>query len=108
MAKEIFLRDGLDADVLNVVAKGDTTLVMAEKVAALARAIAPVSTGRYRDGIVAQKTIGGARVLASDQKSTWIEFGIPSRNHEAHFVLRRAAEAVGLKFRRKKDGSFTT
>ena len=108
MAKEIFLRDGLDADVLNVVAKGDTTLVMAEKVAALARAIAPVNTGQYRDGIVAQKTIGGARVLASDQKSTWIEFGIPSRNHEAHFVLRRAAEAVGLKFRRKKDGSFTT
>ena len=99
---EIMLAKGLDADVLNVVAKGDTCLEMAEKVAVLCRAIAPVDTGRYRDGIKAEKTFGGARVIATDQKSAWIEFGIPSRGHEAQFILRRAAEAVGLKFVRRK------
>ena len=104
---ELNLREGLDADVLNVVAKGDTALVMAGKIAALAKAIAPVETGRYRDGIKFEKTPLGARVIATDQKSTWIEFGIPSRNHEAHFVLRRAAEAVGLKFIRRKDGTYS-
>ena len=105
---ELNIREGLDADVLNLVAKGDTALVMAEKVAALAKAIAPVETGRYRDGIKAEKTELGARVIATDQKSTWIEFGIPSRNHEGQFVLRRAAEAVGLKFVRRNNGSLHT
>ena len=105
---ELHIREGLDADVLMVVAKGDTALVMAEKIAALAKAIAPVDTGRYRDGIKAEKTFLGARVIATDNKSTWVEFGIPSRQHPAQFVLRRAAEAVGLKFVRRKNGSLHT
>ena len=105
---EINIREGLDADVLNVVAKGDTALVMAGKIAALAQAIAPVDTGRYRDGIKFEKTMLGARVIATDQKSAWIEFGIPSRNQQAQFILRRAAEAVGLKFVRRKNGSLHT
>lgn len=108
IAPELNIRNGLDADVLNVVVAGDTALVMAGKIAALAKAIAPVDTGRYRDGIKFEKTMLGARVIATDNKSTWIEFGIPSRNQEAHFVLRRAAEAVGLKFVRRKNGSLHT
>ena len=104
----IDIREGLDSDVLMLVVAGDTALQMAEKVRDLAKAIAPVVTGRYRDGIKAEKTTLGARVIATDNKSTWIEFGIPSRNHEAQFVLRRAAEAVGLKFVRRKNGSLST
>ena len=53
---ELHIREGLDADVLQVVAAGDTAMVMAGKIAALAKAIAPVLTGRYRDGIKVEKT----------------------------------------------------
>jgi len=105
---ELHIREGLDADVLMVVAAGDTALVMAEKIANLAKAIAPVDTGRYRDGIEFEKTTLGARVIARDQKSAWIEFGIPSREHPAQFILRQAAEAVGLKFVRRRNGSLHT
>ena len=105
---ELHIREGLDADVLQVVAAGDTAMVMAGKIAALAKAIAPVLTGRYRDGIKVEKTELGARVIATDNKSAWVEFGVPSRNQEAHFVFRRAAEAVGLKFVRRKNGSLHT
>ena len=104
---ELHIREGLDQDALMLVVAGDTALQMAEKVRDLAKAMAPVDTGQYRDGIQAQKTALGARVIATDQKSAWIEFGIPSRNHEAQFILRRAADAVGLKFIRRKDGSLS-
>lgn len=73
----------------------------AAAVAAAARALAPVAEGNYLDGITVQQTKAGARVLASDQKSAWIEFGIPSRGIPARFVLRRAVEAVGLKFKKR-------
>lgn len=74
----------------------------ARKIAALARSRAPKETGRYADGIVVQETKRGARVFASDQKSSWIEFGVPSRNQPARWVLRSAAESLGLKFTKRK------
>lgn len=73
----------------------------AQAIAAAARAIAPVDEGNYVDGIVTQSTPAGTRVLATDQKSAWIEFGIPSRGIPARFVLRRAVEAVGLSFKKR-------
>ena len=97
----ITLRSDLDSEVLNLVAKGDTALQIAEKLAEVAKAMAPVNTGAYRDGIIAQRTDGGARVYASDNKSSWIEFGIPSRGQPAHFILRRAADILGLKFQKR-------
>jgi HK97 gp10 family phage protein len=73
----------------------------AEAIAATARANAPVETGRYRDGIVVNRaqTKGGVwRVAATDQKSSWIEFG--NGKQEPQFVLRTAVESLGLKFKK--------
>jgi hypothetical protein len=75
----------------------------AEQVAGIARSTAPVATGLYASSIEVQKTKTGARVFAADQKSAWIEFGVPGRNQPARFVLRNAAEAAGLSF--KKGGA---
>ena len=79
----------------------ESALEVAERVAAIARENAPQLSGDYASGIGAQEFRGGARVFASDYKSAWIEFGVPSRGKPAHWVLRRAAEAAGLKFRKK-------
>jgi hypothetical protein len=72
----------------------------AEAIAARAREIAPVDTGRYRDGIIAQKPNpkGVARVAATDQKSSWVEFG--SERQPAQFVMRTAVESLGFKFKK--------
>ena len=87
-------------------------MALAEKVASEARSIAPVAEnpgvglpGDYKRGIVAQQTRGGARVVAQDPKSAWVEFGIPSKNIPPQFVIRRAAEACGLAFTKSKRGS---
>lgn len=76
-------------------------LEAAQKIAAIARQNAPVVTGRYLAGIQVQQTRAGARVFASDQKSALIEFGVPSRGQAAKFVLRRAVEAAGYKFKKR-------
>lgn len=73
----------------------------AQAIASAARSIAPVDEGNYVEGVVTQDTPSGTRVLATDQKSAWIEFGIPSRGIPARFVLRRAVEAVGLSFKKR-------
>ena len=74
---------------------------VAEAIAQRARDLAPVETGRYRDGIIAQKASpkGVARVAATDQKSSWIEFGNGS-GFPAHFVMRNAVESLGLEFKK--------
>jgi hypothetical protein len=102
--ESILLHPNLDSDLADFIARGDTSLQIAEKIAEVARATAPVETGRYRDGITAEKTSRGARVIASDNKSSWIEFGIPSHNQPAQFILRRAVDACGLKFEKKRQG----
>ena len=72
----------------------------AELIAAQARSIAPVESGNYVAGISVDRTKGGARVYAGDQKSHWIEFG--NSHQPAQFILRRAAEMVGFTFSKKK------
>src|ERR1035437_8379884 len=98
--ESIHLDPDLDAKLAEMIAKGDTALDVAKLMAAAAIADAPVVTGNYRDGISAKKTAHGARVIASDAKSSWIEFGIPSRNIPPQFILRRAVDSLGLKFRK--------
>lgn len=73
----------------------------AEKIAAMAQDMAPVVSGDYKAGIIVQKTKSGYRVFASDPKSAWIEFGVPSDNEPAKFVLRRATEAAGYSFAKR-------
>lgn len=94
--------DDLDLQVAKMPELKTLAVDEAKEVAAAARAAAPVDTGNYAAGIVVQETKFGAIVLATDQKSGWIEFGIPSRGIPARFILRRAVEAVGLKFRKRR------
>lgn len=60
----------------------------AEKGADIARTLAPVDTGRYRDSIVAD----GPNLEATDFKAHWIEWGTLRRR--AHATLRTAARRV--------------
>lgn len=92
----------LDEQVLQMVEVKDSAYQAAEKVADIAIATAPVVSGDYRDGIEVQVTKSGARVFASDPKSAFVEFGVPSQGEPAQFNLRRAAEAAGLKFTKRK------
>ena len=100
--ESVDLDPDLDEKLADMIAKGDKPLEIAEMIAAAARADAPVESGLYRDGISAHKTPHGARVVASDNKSSWVEFGIPSQNQPPQFILRRAVDSLGLKF--KKGG----
>ena len=100
--ESVHIDPNLDEKVKDMIAKGEKPLEIAEAIARAARADAPVASGAYRDGISAMKTPHGARVIASDNKSSWIEFGIPSQNQPPQFVLRRAVDSLGLKF--KKGG----
>lgn len=103
---KITLDPNLKSAVAELVGKMGAALPMARMIADTARSLAPVESGRYRDGISVQQTKTGARVLAADQKSSWIEFGIPSHHQAPQFVLRRAVDACGLKFAkgRKPNG----
>ena len=98
--ESVTLIPDLDEKVKDVIAAGGRPLEIAEQIAAAARADAPVLSGDYKAGIGAQKTPHGARVIASDKKSSLIEFGIPSHNQPPQFILRRAVDATGYKFKK--------
>ena len=98
--ESVDLDPDLDEKLNKMIAEGGKPLEIAEAIASAARADAPVVSGAYRDGISAMKTPHGARVVASDNKSSWIEFGIPSRNVPPQFILRRAVDSLGLKFKK--------
>lgn len=99
----IEIDDDIDTKVGDVDGVKESAVDVANRVAEIARATAPVDSGDYEAGIQVQETKTGARVYASDHKSAWVEFGVPSRGIPAHFNLRKAAEAAGLKF--KKHGA---
>lgn len=80
---------------------GSSAMDIATHIAEVARETAPAESGEYVDGIVVQKTKHGARVFASDFKSAWLEFGVPSRGIPARFILRRAVEAAGYAFKKR-------
>ena len=98
--ESVDLDPDLDEKLKGMIAEGGKPLEIAQAIAAAARADAPVVSGAYAAGISAMKTPHGARVLASDNKSSWIEFGIPSQNQPPQFILRRAVDSLGLKFKK--------
>jgi hypothetical protein len=100
--ESVDLDPDLDEKLNKMIAEGGKPLEIAEAIASAARADAPVESGLYAAGISAAKTPHGARVIASDNKSSWIEFGIPSQNQPPQFVLRRAVDSLGLKFSKRK------
>lgn len=91
----------IDTEVLHLPLVGASAEKVAEHIAQVAREDAPHDSGEYAAGIVVQMTKTGARVWASDFKSAWLEFGVPSRGVPARFILRRAVEAAGYTFRKK-------
>ena len=76
---------------------------VANRIAERARAMAPVVTGNYRDGIQVNKPNSGSgvwRVYASDQKSSWVEFG--NGKQPPQFIMRSACESLGFKMNASK------
>lgn len=74
---------------------------LAKKGAEEATRIAPVLTGDYKDSIMstpAETTPNGAKATFGSSDSGWhfVEFG--SINNPPHRVLRRAAQAIGVRF----------
>jgi hypothetical protein len=70
-----------------------------EQAAQEAQRLAPVDTGEYRSSIRVVDTPTGARVVAEDDKATYIEFG--TEDTPAFAPLRRGTEAAGLRTRRR-------
>jgi hypothetical protein len=72
-----------------------------EAAAEQARVTAPYQSGNYRDSIgvdiIVEDGTAVARLLASDFKASWIEFG--TVKWPAHRTLRNAVEASGLKLK---------
>jgi hypothetical protein len=97
----IDLDPGLDEKVAKIPELLTDSKDAAEQIADVARGTAPVQSGAYVDGIEVQETKSGARVFASDYKSAWIEFGVPSQGQPAHFNLRKAAESAGYEFKKR-------
>ena len=78
-----------------------SAMVRAAEVAAdESRRIAPVDTRQYRDSIRVEVTPDGARVVADDEASVYIEFG--TEDTPTFAPLRRGAEAAGLHLRAKR------
>lgn len=75
---------------------------VADAIAQRARDTAPVQTGAFRDSIIAQKvnSKGVARVISTDPKGSFIEFG--TSIEPARFIFRNAVESLGLKFKKSK------
>lgn len=80
--------------------------LQADAAAEVARQIAPVQSGSYRDGIETHEGVFAGMAAASlaghDYKTLWIELGTSQRSADA--VLRRACEAVGIHLVAKAGG----
>lgn len=98
----IEVEDNIDEKVQKLPEIKTTSKEIAEQIAAIAREIAPHQDGDYAAGIEVQETKTGHRVIATDQKSAWVEFGIPSHNQPAHWTLRTAVVQAGYKFKKSK------
>lgn len=95
----------LDKDVEGDEVVHSRAFVVAAAIAEVAAGTAPVQTGAYKAGIGAEETKRGARVIAKDPKSAWIEFGEPGINVPAKFNLRNAAVALGYDFIKTGHGN---
>ena len=95
------IEPGLAEKLMDLLEVKSAAMEAALKVAAIAQGSAPHESGDYAAGIEAQETPHGARVIASDPKSAFVEFGVPGHNQPARWILRNAAVAAGLKFTKR-------
>jgi hypothetical protein len=98
---KIELVSDIEDVVTKQVVKSKKPMDVANAIRDVAISTAPRDTGSYADHIIVEETPKGARVYASDQKSAWIEFGIPNRGIPGLFILRRAADSLGLTFTKR-------
>jgi hypothetical protein len=84
----------------------DKVKAAAEEIAGRARSLVHNDSGAYSESIRVEKTnrskSGLWRVIASDPKAFFVEFGGPARGIPAQYVMRRAAESLGLPWQKKK------
>ena len=95
------LEPGLAEKIMDMLGVRSAAMSAARKIASIAQGTAPHDSGDYAAGISAEETPHGARVVASDPKSAFIEFGVPGRNQPARWILRNAAVSAGLKFTKR-------
>lgn len=92
---------GLDKQLHSMLDLNIHARAAAEKIAGAAKGLAPEDRGEYAASIHAENTPSGARVVATDEAATFLEFGVPSHGIPARFVLRRAVEAAGYSFAKR-------
>lgn len=101
----VTLSPSLEKDLHTFPAVTTNTQAAANQIADMARDLASehVLTGRYREGIKVNlptlQSKGVARVVATDQKSAWMEFG--NYQHPGFFIIRNAVELCGFSFKKK-------
>jgi hypothetical protein len=71
----------------------------------VAKQLAPVESGDYKDGIQSHEGVYEGKAAASiaghDYKTLWIELG--TSEHAAEAILRRSVESVGVRIIAKDD-----
>lgn len=75
---------------------------VAQSVADVARVEAPRESGAYAASIAVEKFRSGARVVARAPYAGNIEFGSADGSRPGRWVFYRAAQSLGLKFRKKR------
>jgi hypothetical protein len=108
MAEEMKLE--LVPNIIEVIEKLPTVeekvKATAEQIAGVARTLVHSETGQYSESIRVEKTnkskSGLWRVIAKDPKAFFVEFGAPARGLRGQYVMRRAAESLGLPWQKKK------
>lgn len=98
---EVTLDSNLESKLHTFPAVKAGSRAAAVAIADRAREMAPVMDGNYQAGIIVNppNEKGVARVLATDQKSSWVEFGTATM--QGHFTIRSAAESLGYRFIKK-------
>lgn len=74
---------------------------VAQKIADVARATAPRQSGAYAASIGVEKFRSGARVIARVPYAGTVEFGSAGGARSGRWIFYRAAQSLGLKFRKK-------
>lgn len=101
MADEVTLNPNLEKELHVHPAVMSSSRASVVAIADRAQSMAPVQSGAYKEGIRVDppNAKGVARVHATDQKSTWVEFGTATQ--PGQFIIRSAAESLGFKFVKK-------
>lgn len=102
MDAKVTIYDNFEAEVSTWKELVDELEKIAQNVAEVARATAPHDSGEYAASIAVERFKSGARVVAKTPYAGQIEFGSKNTSRTGQWILYRAAQSLGLKFRKKR------